>query len=110
VGKKLYVGNLPYSVTETSLRDMFASVGEVSNVAVITDRETGRAKGFAFVEMASDDLARQAITQINGKTIDERMITVAEARPQAPRGDYGSRGGYGSGGGHGSRGGGRRRY
>lgn len=113
MSKKLYVGNLPYSVTETSLREMFAAVGEVSNVAVITDRETGRAKGFAFVEMASDDLARQAITQINGKTIDERMITVAEARPQAPRSDYGSgggRGGYGSGGGHGSRGGGRRRY
>ncbi|MBN1889628.1 MAG: RNA-binding protein [Thermoflexales bacterium] len=107
----MYVGNLPYSVTETALRELFAPVGELTSVAVITDRDTGRPKGFAFVEL-SDDLAQQAISQINGKTIDERNITVAEARPQAPRSDYGGgygsgggRGGYGSGGGRGGRGG-----
>ena len=102
VSKKLYVGNLPYSVTETTLRELFAPVGELSSVAVITDRDTGRPKGFAFVEL-SDELAQQAISQINGKVIDERNITVAEARPQAPRGDYG--GGYGGGGRSGGRGG-----
>jgi cold-inducible RNA-binding protein len=116
---KLYVGNLPYSVTETTLRELFAPVGELTSVAIITDRDTGRPKGFAFVEL-NDGLAQQAISQINGKTVDERNITVAEARPQAPRSDYGGgygggRGGYGGsrsgrggygGGGHG---GGRRR-
>lgn len=97
MSKKLYVGNLPYSVTEAALRDMFATAGEVTSVAVITDRVTGRAKGFAFVEMSNEEQARQALAQLNGKTMDERTITVAEAREQAPRGDYGSRGGYGGG-------------
>jgi RNA recognition motif-containing protein len=101
MSKKLYVGNLPYSVTEASLRELFAAAGEVSAVSIITDRDTGRAKGFAFVEMATDEAAQAAISQINGKVLDERTITVAEARPQAPRSDFGgSRGGYG-----GSRGG-----
>jgi len=120
VNKKLYVGNLPYSITESALRDLFAQAGEVSAVSIITDRNTGRAKGFAFVEMAAEDAAQKAITQLNGQTIDERAITVAEARPQAPRNDYGSgggRGGYGGGygggfggrGGRGGHGGGRRR-
>ncbi len=89
MSKKLYVGNLPYSVTETSLRELFSPLGEVSSVAVITDRETGQPKGFAFVEMADDAAAKQAISQINGKTFGERVITVAEARPQAPRSDSG---------------------
>src|SRR5512135_999722 len=102
MSKKLHVGNLPYSVTETSLRALFSPVGEVSNVAVITDRETGQPKGFAFVEMADDAAATQAISQINGKTLGERAITVAEARPQAPRSNSG--GGYRGG----SRGGSRR--
>ena len=107
MSKKLYVGNLPYSVTEASLRELFAAAGEVSAVSIITDRDTGRAKGFAFVEMASDEAAQKAIRQINGKVLDERKITVAEARPQAPRSDFGgSRGGYGGGRG-GSRGGSR---
>lgn len=105
MNKKLYVGNLPYSVTESSLRELFAQAGEVSTVSIITDRDTGRAKGFAFVEMMNDDGAQKAISQINGKAMDERTITVAEARPQAPRGDYGG----GSRGGFGGRGGGRRR-
>jgi RNA recognition motif-containing protein len=96
MSKKLYVGNLPYSVTDTALREMFAPLGEVSSVSVITDRDTGRPKGFAFVEMADDAAATQAISQINGKTIETRTITVAEARPQEPR--SGSRGGSRSGG------------
>jgi len=111
VGKKLYVGNLPYSVTESALRELFAQAGEVSTVSIITDRDTGRVKGFAFVEMAEDEAAQKAISLINGKTLDERAITVAEARPQAPRSDFG--GGYGGNrggrGGRGGFGGGRRR-
>ena len=85
MSKKLYVGNLPYSVTDTALREMFTPLGEVSSVSIITDRDTGRPKGFAFVEMADDAAATQAISQINGKTLESRTITVAEARPQAPR-------------------------
>jgi len=113
VNKKLYVGNLPYSVTESALRELFAQAGEVTTVSIITDRDTGRAKGFAFVEMATDEAALNAIKQLNGKTLDARNITVAEARPQAPRSDFGGggRGGYGGGnrggfGGRGGRGGG----
>lgn len=111
MNKKLYVGNLPFSVTESALRELFAQAGEVSTVSIITDRDTGRVKGFAFVEMASDEAAQKAISQLNGKTLDERTITVAEARPQAPRNDYGGgRGSFGGrGGGRGGRGGGRRR-
>jgi RNA recognition motif-containing protein len=96
MSKKLYIGNLPYSVTDTALREMFAPLGEVSSVSVITDRDTGRPKGFAFVEMADDAAATQAISQVNGKTLDNRTITVAEARPQAPR--SGSGGGFRGGG------------
>ena len=111
MSKKLYVGNLPYSVTESALRELFAQAGEVSTVSIITDRDTGRVKGFAFVEMAEDEAAQKAISLINGKTLDERAITVAEARPQAPRSDFG--GGYsgnrGGRGGRGGFGGGRRR-
>ncbi len=92
MSKKLHVGNLPYSITETSLRELFSPLGEVSNVAIITDRETGQSKGFAFVEMADDAAAQQAISQINGKTLGERVITVAEARPRVERSNSG--GGY----------------
>ena len=96
MSKKLYIGNLPYSVTETTLREMFTPVGVVDSVSIITDRDTGQPKGFAFVEMTDDDAAKQAISQINGKTLDNRSITVAEARPQAQRsGGGGSRGGWG---------------
>ena len=99
MSKKLYIGNLPYSVTDTALREMFSPLGEVSSVSVITDRDTGRPKGFAFVEMVDDAAATQAISQVNGKTLENRTITVAEARPQAPRsgsgggrsGDWGRR-------------------
>jgi cold-inducible RNA-binding protein len=103
VGKKLYVGNLPYSVTEADLSELFAAVGEVASVAVITDRVTGRAKGFAFVEMASEELANAAITQLNGKAIGERTITVAEARERTERSGFGGGGGYGRRGGGGRR-------
>jgi RNA recognition motif-containing protein len=95
MSKKLYIGNLPYSVTETALREMFTPVGVVDSVSIITDRDTGRPKGFAFVEMTDDDAAKQAISQINGKTLDNRSITVAEARPQVQRsGGGGSSGGW----------------
>ena len=95
MSKKLYIGNLPYSVTETTLREMFTPVGVVDSVSIITDRETGQPKGFAFIEMTDDDAAKQAISQINGTTLDNRSITVAEARPQVQRsGGGGSRGGW----------------
>ena len=95
MSKKLYIGNLPYSVTETALREMFTPLGVVDSVSIITDRDTGQPKGFAFVEMTDDDAAKQAISQINGKTLDNRSITVAEARPQVQRsGGGGSRGGW----------------
>jgi len=99
MGKKLYIGNLPYSVTETALRELFTQAGEVSSVSIITDRDTGQPRGFAFVEMASDAAAAQAISQINGKSLGERSITVAEARPQRERSSFGGGGGYGGGGG-----------
>lgn len=96
MSKRLYVGNLPYSVTESGLQELFATVGEVTSVAVITDRETGRSKGFAFVEMSTEEQAKQAIARINGKVVGERTITVAEAREQTPRsGGLGGRRGGG---------------
>ena len=95
MSKKLYVGNLSYSTTESQLRGAFAEIGTVTDVAMIQDRETGRPKGFAFVEMADDAEAEAAIAQLNGKDFDGRNITVAEARPRAERPD--SRGGYGGG-------------
>ena len=96
MSKKLYIGNLPYSVTDTALRELFTPLGEVSSVSIITDRNTGQPKGFAFIEMADDAAAKQAISQINGKTLENRAITVAEARPQEQR--SGSGGGFRSGG------------
>jgi len=103
---KLYVGNLPYSVTESALRELFAPAGEIVSVAVITDRDTGRPRGFAFVEMADAASAQKAITLVNGKTLDDRQLTVNEAKPQPTR--YGSGGGGGGGGGGGYSRGGRR--
>jgi len=105
MGKKLYVGNLPYSATEATLRELFAPLGEVTSVSIITDRDSGRSKGFGFVEMATEAAAQQAISQLSGKSLDDRAITVAEARPQADRGGGGRSGGFG--GGRGGYGGGR---
>jgi RNA recognition motif-containing protein len=83
--QKLYVGNLSYHTTEGSLRTLFAEFGEIESVNVITDRETGRPKGFAFVEMATDQAAQAAISALNGKSVDDREIKVDKAKPQADR-------------------------
>jgi RNA recognition motif-containing protein len=101
VAKKLYVGNLPYSATEEQIRALFSQVGEITYVTVITDRETGRSKGFGFVEMATDEEAQEAIRRFNGYSLQNRSLTVNEARPREERsgggGGYGG-GGYGGGG------------
>ncbi|MDQ7787515.1 MAG: RNA-binding protein [Thermodesulfovibrionales bacterium] len=101
MGKKLYVGSISFNATEESLRELFSSIGEVESVKVITDQDTGRSKGFGFVEMSSDEDAKKAIEQLNGKTFMERALIVNEARPQQPR----ERRGFGGGGGGGGRGG-----
>jgi RNA recognition motif-containing protein len=105
MGRKLYVGNLPYSATEQSLREAFAASGTVDSVSVITDRDSGQSKGFAFVEMATDQEAQAATQAMNGQTIDGRQIKVNEAKPRETRsgggGGGGGRGGYGGGGGGG---------
>lgn len=108
MGKKLYVGNLPYSVTSSSLEQMFGEHGSVQSAQVIMDRDSGRSKGFGFVEMGSDQEAQTAISAMNGKEIDGRALTVNEARPkeEGGRGGGGGRGGYGGGGGGGGRRGG----
>jgi len=91
--KKLYVGNLPFQTTEDELSDIFSEVGNVESVRIITDRETGRSRGFGFVEMADED-AEKAISQFNGTDMNGRPLTVNEARPQTNRGGGGG-GGYG---------------
>ncbi len=82
--KKLYVGNLPYSATEDDLRDMFGEAGEVQSVKIIND-ESGRSKGFGFVEMATNEEAAKAIASLNGKMLKDRELNVSEARPQSAR-------------------------
>lgn len=99
----IYVGNLPYSATEGDLRQMFSPHGQVERCSVVMDRETGRSKGFGFVEMSSDAEATAAIAALNGQEVAGRQITVNEARPREQR-PTGGRGGWG--GGSGSRGGG----
>jgi RNA recognition motif-containing protein len=94
MNKRLYVGNLPYSVTDESLRELFAQVGEVASASVIKDRDSGRSKGFGFVEMATDELAEQAMAKFNGYMMNGRPLSVSEARPMAPR-EGGPRGGGG---------------
>jgi RNA recognition motif-containing protein len=112
MGTRLYVGNLSYNVTEPELREVFAEGGKnVVEVKVVMDRETGRPRGFAFVEMGSDDEASQAIQTLSGREIQGRAISVSEARERAPRGGgggYGGGGGGGYGGGGGGYGGGGR--
>ena len=83
--KRLYVGNLPYNTTEDQLRELFGQAGQVASVAIIVDRETGRSKGFGFVEMSSTAEAQQALSMFNGYSLDRRQLTVNEARPRAPR-------------------------
>jgi RNA recognition motif-containing protein len=99
MGNKLYVGNLAYSVTNSDLEQMFAAHGTVQSAQVIMDRDTGRSKGFGFVEMCSDAEAQAAIQALNGKESDGRSLTVNEARPKTEGGGRGgSGGGYGGGG------------
>ena len=107
MAKKLYVGNLAYSTTEAALSDLFGGVGEVLSVNLITDRMTGRSKGFAFVEMADDDTAKTAIDQLSGKELDGRALKVDEARPRRESGGGGGGSWGGGGGGYGGGGGGR---
>jgi RNA recognition motif-containing protein len=95
MAKKLYVGNLSYSTTEANLSEFFAQAGEVASVNLITDRMTGRSRGFAFVEMAEDSAAQQAIAELNGKELDGRALKVAEARPRRERRDSWDGGGGG---------------
>ncbi|NCN41391.1 RNA-binding protein [bacterium] len=97
MNKKLYVGNLPYSFDDHSLQTEFSQFGQVESARVITDRETGRSKGFGFVEMSSEDEANQAIDKMNGVEMGGRAITVSIAKPQAPREGGGGRGGFGGG-------------
>ena len=99
MGKKLYVGNLPFSATDEILAQTFSAYGEVESAKIITDRDSGRSKGFGFVEMSSEDAAQEAISKLNGSSLDGRTITVNEARPMAPRSGGGGGGGYGGGGG-----------
>ncbi len=101
MGTKLYVGNLSFRTTAEELRDAFASVGTVESASVIEDRDTGRSRGFAFVEMATAEEAATAIEQFNGKDFGGRNLTVNEAKPREDRGGRGGggRGGYGGGGG-----------
>jgi len=118
MGKKLYVGNLPYGVNDADLQQIFGEHGTVQSAQVIMDRDTGRSKGFGFVEMSSDAEAQTAITKLNGAEVEGRTLTVNEARPKTEggggggrSGGGGGRGGYGGGGGRGGYGGGGgRRY
>jgi RNA recognition motif-containing protein len=103
---KLYVGNLSYDVTNASLEEMFASFGDVRSAQVVTDRDTGRSKGFGFVEYSDANAARAAIAAMNGKETGGRSLTVNEARPREDRGGGGGGGGRSGGGGGGGRSGG----
>jgi RNA recognition motif-containing protein len=95
MGKRLYVGNLTYGTTDATLRQLFEAHGSVASAQVIMDRDTGRSKGFGFVEMGSEEEAQAAIAALNGQQIDGRALTVNEARPKTEGG--GGRGGYGGG-------------
>ena len=106
MGKKLYVGNLPYSINDSALQGLFAEFGTVDSANVITDKMSGRSKGFGFVEMSTDEEAKSAVEAMDGKDLEGRPLKVNEARPKAPR-EGGGGGGGGRGGGGGGGGGGR---
>jgi cold-inducible RNA-binding protein len=114
--KNLFVGNLSFRTTETELRALFEPFGQITRIHIATDRETGRSRGFAFVDMPSDEEATRAMTALNGKDLDGRALKVNEARPKPERGVGGPRQGFGSGpssggrGGRGGRGGERRSF
>jgi len=107
MGKKIYVGNLSYTLNDQSLVDVFSEFGNVESARIVTDRESGRSKGFAFVEMSTEDEAQNAIAKLNGAELEGRAMNVSEAKPMAPREGGGGRGGFGGGrsGGGGGRGG-----
>jgi RNA recognition motif-containing protein len=112
MGTKLYVGNLSFNTTENELQELFAQAGTVQEVTLMQDKFTGKSRGFAFVTMSSDEDAQNAISKLNGQTVEGRALTVNEARPREPRPPGGGGGrGYGGGGGYGGRreGGGQRR-
>src|ERR687886_862630 len=96
---KLYVGNLAFQTSSSELQEMFAQAGTVESASVVEDRDTGRSRGFGFVEMSSREEGEAAIAQFNGKEFGGRNLTVNEARPREDRGGGGGRGGYGGGGG-----------
>lgn len=108
--KKIYVGNLSFSTNDATLRQAFEAHGEVVSATIVMDRETGRPRGFGFVEMANDDEASAAINAMNGQNLDGRDLTVNEARPREDRGGGGGGGRGGYGGGRGGGGGGRGGY
>lgn len=111
MGRKLYIGNLGYSVTSSELESLLSAHGTVESAEVITDRTTGQSKGFGFVEMSTDAEAQAAIAALNGTQHGDRALTVNEAKPREPRsGGYGGGGGRGDRAGHGGRGGRRDRY
>lgn len=119
MGTKLFVGNLSYGTTSADLENHFRAIGETTSAQVITDRESGRSRGFGFVEMSSNDDAQRAIRELDGKELQGRTINVSEARERSPRdggggggrgrGGFGDRGGFGGGGGGGGGGRGERR-
>ena len=98
MGTRLYVGNLSFDTMESDIRDLFAEMGTVANCNLITDKFNGKSRGFAFVEMGSEDDAQKAIAELNGKNVDGRPLTVNEARPREERSWRGSGGGGGGGG------------
>jgi RNA recognition motif-containing protein len=98
MGTRLYVGNLSYSITELDLRELFAGLGTVTDAKIITDRETGRPRGFGFIEMATEEEARKAIEELNGRDVQGRQVAVKEAEDRRGGGGGGG-GGYGGGGG-----------
>jgi len=111
MGRRLYVGNLPYSTTEDQLTELFSRAGKVDNVRVMRDMATGRARGFAFVEMATDDEAQKAISELHEHQLEGRALVVNEARPKRGGGGFGGGGGGGRGrGNYGGGGGGGRKY
>jgi len=99
MGRKIFVGNLPFSIGEGELRQLFEQKGAVEAVTVMRDNDTGRSRGFAFVEMASEEAAQKAIAELNGYSVDGRSLTVNEAKPKPERRGGGFRGGSGGGGG-----------